>query len=83
MYLHIYQPGVVEVAQRLAVDPWSYAKWIVAFETPKFHLLQEMQNWCCDTYGPENNTRWRDEIRWGEVWFRNESDVVMFSMRWS
>jgi hypothetical protein len=83
MYLHIYQPGVAGGAQCRATDPCPPSGWIVAFETPEFHLLKEMQNWCRTTYGEKSVLRWRDEIRWGEVWFRDEADTMLFQLRWA
>lgn len=79
MYLHIYQPNVT--------PPWSSwaprSGWIVAFENPRFHLLRELQDWCRATYGEPSDTRWHDQLRWGEVWFRDEADAMLFQLRWS
>jgi hypothetical protein len=77
MYLHVYHTNTRSAH-------WGPASgWIVAFDYPKFGLLRELQDWCRATYGDESNNRWRDQIRWGEVWFRDESDVVLFQLRWA
>lgn len=70
MYLHVY-PATQHYAH-----PWA-----VAFETPKFSQLKSMQDWCVETYGTDP-TRWCDNIRWGEVRFRNEADVTLFVLKW-
>ena len=56
----------------------------VAFHSSNTDLLQEMQDWCYQVFGdPGNGTRWVDSIRYGEVLFSNESDLIVFTLKWS
>ncbi len=63
--------------------------WLVAaFMTPKENR-KEITKWCYKTYGaPGMNTftkqtRWKDSIQYGEVYFRDEKDLEWFVLRWS
>ncbi len=63
--------------------------WLVAaFKTPKENRA-EITKWCYQTFGaPGMNhltkqIRWKDSIQYGEVYFRNQDDQLMFVLRWS
>lgn len=48
---------------------------------------QDMTEWCIDTFGPVSETGvWQEGGAWyannGKFWFRNESDRVLFLLRW-
>ena len=68
---------------------WSDYDWYVAaFKTPKENRA-EITRWCYKTFGPAGRpkgiaeTRWKDSIRFGEIWFKNQSDREWFVLRWS
>lgn len=49
-------------------------------------LIHDIRAWCTQAYGPTSNnddSRWKDDIIWGEVRFRDEADLVAFLLRWS
>ncbi len=81
MFIHTYtQP-------RDGRDP--DINWLVAaFETPRENR-PEITSWCYKTFGPPGinhltqQVRWKDSIRYGEVYFLNQEDRLMFILRWS
>ena len=79
MFIHTYQQ----------LKEWSDApSWHVAsFMTPK-EKRKEITRWCYKTFGsPGMNhltkqIRWKDSIQYGEVYFKHEKDLILFSLRW-
>ena len=49
----------------------------------------EIRQWCIDTYGapgclPQSTEiRWLDDIKYGEIVFQREADLMLFLLRWS
>jgi len=49
----------------------------------------EMKKWCKESFGSAENKdinaalRWKDEIMWGEVSFKDKKDLEWFLLRWS
>ena len=82
MFIHTYE------TQRK--DPkWSdYGWYVAAFKTPKENR-QEITRWCYKTFGMAGKskyateTRWKDSIRVGEIYFKYEEDLAWFVLRWS
>jgi hypothetical protein len=80
MFIHTYEQ----------VKDWRGATlWLVAaFMTPKENRA-EITRWCYQTFGsPGMNTltkqtRWKDSIQYGEVYFISKEDLMMFVLRWS
>jgi hypothetical protein len=74
MFIHTYE---LETA-------WQVA----AFKTPKENR-REITRWCYQTFGtPGMNTltkqtRWKDSIQYGEIYFGSKEDLMMFVLRWS
>ena len=63
-------------------------KWYVAaFTTPKNYY--EIAEWCHNTFGQPgfnhltHQTRWADEIYYGEAYFSRQEDLEWFVLRWS
>ncbi len=63
--------------------------WLVAaFKTPKENR-KEITRWCYKTFGPPGmnhltkQVRWKDSIQYGEVYFSNQEDQLMFVLKWS
>lgn len=82
MFIHTYE------TQRK--DPkWSdYGWYVAAFETPRENR-SEITRWCYKTFGSAGKpkgateTRWKDSIRFGEIYFAQKEDLAMFVLRWS
>jgi len=80
MFIHTYQQGI----DWRGANPWQVA----AFMTPKENR-REITRWCYQTFGtPGMNTltkqtRWKDSIQYGEVYFGSKEDLMMFVLRWS
>ncbi len=80
MFIHTYE----------LMKSWSGATpWLVAaFESPRQNR-SEITRWCYQTFGtPGMNTltkqtRWKDSIQYGEVYFISKEDLMMFVLRWS
>jgi hypothetical protein len=80
MFIHTYEQ----------VKDWRIeTAWLVAaFETPRQNRA-EITRWCYQTFGsPGMNTltkqtRWKDSIQYGEVYFISKEDLMMFVLRWS
>jgi hypothetical protein len=82
MFIHTYQ------TQRINPN-WSDYGWhVAAFMTPKENRA-EITRWCYRTFGPAGRpcgateTRWKDSIRFGEVYFKNSVDLAWFVLRWA
>lgn len=68
----------------------SSRPWVVAFEhtIPKMDSVDQIREWCYNAYGiparPNNrDSRWEDDIWWGEIRFKHEEDLMLFVLRWS
>jgi hypothetical protein len=84
MYIHSYE---VPVDRKNYDDEVWY---VAAFEKSYTHDdLVALRTWCYQTFGETGynrltcQTRWRDEIIYGEVYFKNKDDLLMFVLRWS
>ena len=50
-------------------------------------LWEDMENWCTETFGeiPEDGV-WTPGARWyannSKFWFRDEADLLLFTLRW-
>lgn len=82
MFIHTYETQNTNAA-------WSDYRWhVAAFKTPKENRA-EIIRWCYRTFGPAGRpkgareTRWKDGIRFGEIYFKNQSDLAWFVLRWS
>ena len=64
------------------------SKIIVAFPRPDLKKVKEIREWCYATYGEPgyrsntDETRWIDDITYGEVVLSRETDLTMFLLRW-
>jgi hypothetical protein len=82
MFIHTYR-----TQQK---DPqWSDYGWhVAAFESP-IENRSEITRWCYKTFGPAGRpsgateTRWKDSIRFGEIYFKHDTDLALFLLRWS
>lgn len=73
--IHVYQEG------------WSGGgiseTWIVAAFSHLGPLreVEKIQEWCLNTFG-EAGERWQDDIKYGEIRFRDSSDLTAFLLKW-
>jgi len=62
--------------------------YVAAFPAPDQNLTYEIRKWCYEAYGlpghrPDTiETRWTDDVKYGEVTFERESDLTLFLLRW-
>lgn len=81
MYIHTY-----ETASDFLTD--KPCKYVAAFESKRENRA-EITQWCYKSFGPAgfrhltNETRWKDSIQWGEVYFSRKEDLEWFVLRWS
>ena len=82
MFIHTYETQRKETG-------WSdYGWYVAAFESPRENRA-EITRWCYKTFGPAGKpkgateTRWKDSIRFGEIYFKHQSDLEWFVLRWS
>ena len=81
MFIHTYDLKRDE--DGTGEGPWHVA----AFTLPKNY--PEIQKWCHVTFGSPGfnhltyQTRWKDEIFYGEVYFSRKKDLEWFVLRWS
>ncbi len=84
MFIHTYETQ--------CKDPkWSdYGWYVAAFAAPRENRDRaEITLWCYRTFGPAGQpkgateTRWKNSIRFGEIYFKHQTDLVMFLLRWS
>ena len=81
MYIHTY-----ETDKDFLTD--KPCKYVAAFESKRENRA-EITQWCYKVFGPAgfrhltNETRWKDSIQWGEIYFSNKDDLMMFVLRWS
>ena len=83
MFIHTYERTNSIVDFDLPDGKWHVA----AFTLPKNY--SEIQEWCHKTFGSPgfnhltHQTRWKDEIRYGEAYFSRIEDLEWFVLRWS
>jgi len=82
MFIHTYTQKNYD-AQEPEIARW----YVAAFTTPKNYY--DIAKWCYNTFGEPGfihntqRTRWADDIHYGEIYFSNEEDLLMFILRWS
>lgn len=82
MFIHTYE------TQRNNLKWSDYGWYVAAFMTSKENRA-EITRWCYRTFGPAGRprgaakTRWKDSIRFGEIYFARKEDLLMFVLRWS
>lgn len=71
------------------IDSYDFNDWhMAAFESKK-EGRAEMTKWCYHTFGPPgfrhltHDTRWKDGIQFGEIYFARKQDLEWFVLRWS
>lgn len=78
MYIHHYKSTDEEGYYVAAFDTWG--------KNIRTSLVHDIREWCKQTYGKIDNynpnPRWKDDIIWGEVRFRDQSDLMTFLLRW-
>jgi hypothetical protein len=62
-------------------------RYVAAFTYSKIDV-DAVKKWCYETFGPptqryDEDMRWWDGIKYGEVEFVNEEDLLMFILRWA
>ena len=73
----------------------EYGEWLITFngwaKYPYGTAYRDsIRPWCRQTFGPSgiwdtNNylaPRWKDDIMWGEIRFRDKKDAEWFLLRW-
>lgn len=81
MFIHTYET----TSDFLTDKP---CKYVAAFTLQK-GMLESMTEWCHVTFGPEgyqpltHETRWKNDIFYGEVFFSRKEDLEWFVLRWS
>ena len=82
MFIHTYETN----SDFLTDSP---CKYVAAFkQLTKVDAVVEMKKWCWETFGePGHNhltfqTRWKDSIEYGEVFFNRKEDLEWFVLRW-
>jgi len=65
----------------------DFTPYYVAAFTLQKGMYEPVSEWCYQTFGEpgdgEDLDRWEDQIWYGEIWFRDEQDLMMFKLRWS
>jgi hypothetical protein len=78
MFIHTYD--LKKDVDGCGGGPWHVA----AFTNPKNYY--EIAEWCHKTFGEpgyhDKPTRWKDDIYYGEISFRNKEDLEWFMLRW-
>lgn len=81
MFIHTYQ--LKKDADGSGGGPWHVA----AFTAPKYY--REIVEWCLKAFGPAGwhdttpQARWKNDIFYGEVYFKNKEDLEWFVLRWA
>jgi hypothetical protein len=72
----------------------EFGYWVAAFNAWGAALRAEnakrddMRTWCKEIYGAPglvvdtSRPRWKDDIMWGEIRFRDKQDLTLFLLRW-
>ena len=56
------------------------------YQLPKKY--SEIRRWCFETFGPPGplpdtaEVRWVDDIKFGEIIFQREEDLMLFVLKW-
>lgn len=79
MFIHIY--NLKKDVDGCGGGPWHVA----AFTAPRNY--REIVEWCNKVFGPGGyhdtpQARWKDDIFYGEAWFKNKEDLEWFVLRW-
>lgn len=70
---------IIQVYEEITGSGWI----VVAFsQLHKISDVNEMKEWCRRMYG-ETATRWKDDIEYGEVRFKDNKDLTLFLLKWS
>lgn len=62
--------------------------WHVAHFKAKHEQRREITRWCYQTYGEPgfshltHDTRWKDSIQFGSIYFSRPEDLEWFVLRW-
>jgi hypothetical protein len=82
MFIHTYKTQNTDLR-------WADYGWhVVEFKTP-IENRSEITRWCHQTFGPAGRprgtteTRWKDSIRFGEIYFKHPEDLEWFVLRWA
>jgi hypothetical protein len=81
MFIHTY-----ETTKDFLTD--KPRKYVAAFESKRENRA-EITQWCYKAFGPPGfnhltfETRWKDSINWGEVYFSRKEDLEWFVLKWS
>ena len=86
MFIHTYETPAPVISQ---FDTEVCLWYVAAFkQMTKVDEVVEMKKWCWQTFGtPEHNhltfqTRWKDSIEYGEVYFSRKQDLEWFVLKW-
>lgn len=79
MFIHTYD--LKKDVDGSGGGPWHVA----AFASPTNYY--EIAEWCNKVFGPGGyhdtpQARWKDDIFYGEAWFKNKEDLEWFVLRW-
>lgn len=84
MFIHTYEVPVDVV--NFKGEVW----YVAAFkQITKVDAVVEMKKWCWKAFGkPGHNdltyeTRWKDGVAYGEIYFSRKQDLEWFVLRWS
>lgn len=64
-------------------------RYMAAFNKQLPHRTTEIRRWCFESFGPPgylshiDETRWQDDVKYGEIVFQREEDLTLFLLRWS
>ena len=82
MFIHTYETQKTNTK-------WSDYGWhVAAFSAPKENRAA-ITRWCYKTFGPAGlpkgatETRWKDSIRFGEIYFKHKQDLEWFVLKWA
>lgn len=62
--------------------------YMASFNKQVPHHTAEIRRWCFETFGPPGplvntaETRWIDDVRYGEIVFQREQDLMLFVLKW-
>ena len=77
MFIHIYKGRPRENLEFYHIAGFTIQK----------DMYKPVSEWCYQTFGDSgdcvDNARWEDHIWFGEIWFRDEKDLMLFKLRWA
>ena len=76
MKFHVYQEFWNDQYHVAAFNAWGSAL------RSEQQLRLDMRAWCQQTFG-KDDTRWKDDITFGEVRFKDEMDLALFLLKWT